>query len=328
LIEEYCRFELNSSLFTDRIKHIRHKICALIDKLDTQKLLTARNVSGDVGAAKQIKEQMERGNLKDSFTAACKRLTEALRVLSEMLAPFEKHKSQQLEKLRFQVYSIEKDIVLFADSVAKFDKVKLYIIITSDLHSDIMNLTGKCIKGGADCIQLRAKHMPDNQLYAASKEMVKLCRDENVISIINDRADIAAVSGADGIHLGQNDIPIQEAERLAFKNIVIGKSTHNINQLEKAIIELPTYVGLGPVFPTTTKANAESVGLKYVKDAILKLKESGIRHVAIGGINSDNIEDVLKAGANAVAVCSTVTKNQNPTQACKFMKQKICNFKR
>lgn len=327
MVEEYCRFVLNSSLLTDRTKKIRHKISSLISQIDTGKLLVNRDTSSDVGAARQIKGQISRNDLKDCLTASCKRLTEALRVLTETLASYEKNLSQQFEKLRFQAYGLEKEIVLFADTNVRFSKVEFYVIITNCLHDDIINLTNQCIQGGADCIQLRAKEMPDDKLLATSKEIVRLCKDANVISVINDRIDIAIAAKADGVHLGQNDLPVTEARKLALSPMIIGVSTHNLIQLKEAVTELPTYVALGPVFSTSTKTDAEPVvGLEYIKSAIPLLKDSGLGYVAIGGINPDNVEDVLKAGANIVAVCSSITASKDPAQSCRLFKQKISEF--
>jgi thiamine-phosphate pyrophosphorylase len=326
MIEEFCRFSLNSKVLTDRTKAIRHKICENINKLDTGKLIANRDTDTDVGAARQIDEQMQRNCLRDSFTAACKRLTEALRVLTEMTTSFDKHVSGQMEELRFRAYALEKEIALFADTASKFDKVRLYVLITSEDPMEIIDLTNKCIDGGADCIQLRAKQMPGDQMYAAANAMVELCKEAGVISIVNDRTDIAIAAGADGVHLGQNDLSVEQAGKLALSPLIIGKSTHNPDQLKEAILELPTYIGLGSVFSTGTKPDAEPVGLDYIKKAVSTLQNSGIKHVAIGGITTDNIESVLKAGARAVAVCSAVTESENPVQACKAIKQQINRY--
>jgi len=326
LIEEFCRFTLNYSLLTDRTKQLRHKLCSVIDKLDAGLLLANRDIQGDVGAAKQLDSQMVRRSVYDCFTAACKRLTEALRVLSEMLGPLDKAQADALERLRFDAYALEKDIALFADTAEKFGKVHLYVIITSDLPAEIITLASRCIKGGADCIQLRAKKMSDDQLLAVAAEMVRFCRQAGVISIINDRVDIAVASGADGVHLGQNDLSVEQAQKLACSPIITGKSTHSIEQLKQACEQLPAYVGLGPVFSTGTKPNAVPVGLEYVRKAISFLEETAIAHVAIGGITLENVENVLQAGAKAIAVCSAITEAPDVEKACRQLKSKITHF--
>ncbi|MHC4097235.1 MAG: thiamine phosphate synthase [Planctomycetota bacterium] len=201
--------------------------------------------------------------------------------------------------------------------------------ITSSLPADVISLTHKCVAGGVDCIQLRAKDADDDKLFALAAEFVQICKDGNVLSVINDRADIAVTAGADGVHLGQNDLPVeQQVRKLQLSPLIIGKSTHSLKELETTCKELPAYVSLGPVFPTPTKPGMAAVGLDYVKQGLEKLTETGIGHVAIGGITSDNVEEVLEAGAGCIAVCSAVTEAADPTAACRTLKEKIAAFKK
>jgi len=211
---------------------------------------------------------------------------------------------------------------------AIFKRVRLYVVISSSLPADVISLTGRCAAGGADCIQLRAKDIDDDTLFALAAEFVQICRDANVLSIINDRADIAVAAGADGVHLGQNDLPIEQARKLQLSPLIIGKSTHSLEQLRAAREQLPTYVSLGPVFSTGTKPTAEPVGLDYVKHGTEELADTGIGHVAIGGITLDNVQEVLDAGAKAIAVCSAATEVDDPTAACRALKEKITAFDR
>jgi thiamine-phosphate pyrophosphorylase len=329
VIEEFCRFALNSAPLTARAKQLRHEISASLSPLDAGRLIAARDTDGDVGIGKTVEGQLRRANLNDSFTAACKRLTEALRTLAEMTQTLNPSVADTLEKLRFSAYALEKDIVLFSDTAEKFKRVKLYIIITSSLPADVMNLTHRCIAGGADCIQLRAKEpIDDDELFALALEFAKVCRDADVLSIINDRVDITVAAGADGVHLGQNDLPIEQTRRLQLTPLIIGKSTHSLDQLRSACRQCPTYVSLGPVFATPTKPTAPPVGLDYVTKATEILGNTGIGHVAIGGINIDNVEQILSAGAEAIAVCSAVTEAPDPTAACRALKEKIIAFKK
>jgi thiamine-phosphate pyrophosphorylase len=157
---------------------------------------------------------------------------------------------------------------------------------------------------------------------------VQICNAGRVYSIINDRTDIAVAAGADGVHLGQNDLPIEQARKLALEPLIVGKSTHSLKELEATCKEAPTYVSLGPVFPTPTKPSVAAVGLDYVKQGIEKLADTGICHAAIGGITPDNVEEVLEAGAKTIAVCAAVTETSNPTVACRALKEKIIAFKK
>jgi thiamine-phosphate pyrophosphorylase len=323
VVEEFCRFVLNSAALTERAKKLRHELSACISQLDASRLLSSRDTSGDVGVGKTIDKQLRRNELKDCFTAGCKRLTEALRTLAEVTQTLDHSVAQILEKLRFEAYALEKDIVLFSEPAEKFKRVRLYVIISSNLPVDCLALTQRCVAGGADCIQLRAKDISDEALFAVAVEFVKVCKSNGVLSIINDRADIAIAADADGVHLGQDDLPVEQVRKLQASPLIIGKSTHSLEQLNSACSEYPTYVSLGPVFSTVTKPAVEAVGLDYVREGTKQLADTGIANVAIGGITVDNVEEVLKAGAGSIAVCSAVTQAKDPIAACKMLKKKI-----
>jgi thiamine-phosphate pyrophosphorylase len=326
VVEEFCRFVLNSAALTERAKKLRHELSACIGQLDAGRLLSSRDTSGDVGAGKTVDKQLRRNELKDCFTAGCKRLTEALRTLTEttsVIAGPDRSIAETIEKLRFEAYALEKDIVLFSEPAEKFKRVGLYVIISSNLPVDIIALTQRCVAGGADCIQLRAKNIDDAKLFAVAVEFVKVCKSAGVLSIINDRADIAIAAGADGVHLGQDDLPVEQVRKLQASPLIIGKSTHSLEQLNSACSEYPTYVSLGPVFSTVTKPAVEAVGLDYVREGTKQLADTGIANVAIGGITVDNVEDVLEAGAGSIAVCSAVTQAKDPIAACQTLKKKI-----
>jgi thiamine-phosphate pyrophosphorylase len=326
VIEDYCRFTLNCAPLSSRAKEMRHKLSSAIARLNTERLLASRDTPGDVGIGQTIENALGRTDLKDSLTAACKRLPEALRVLAEVLRSVEPGIADEMERLRYAGYSLEKDIVLFANAQVRFSKVRLYVLISSNLPADVFTLTGQCIAGGADCLQLRAKDIDADRYFAVACEFAKMCKNAGVISIINDRADIAIASGADGVHLGQNDLPLEQARKFQLTPLIFGKSTHSPAQLNAAIAELPTYVSLGPVFATPTKPDTKPVGLEYVKQALPILTDTGIGHVAIGGINENNIDAVLRAGVKTIAVSSAVAASPDPKAACKKLKEKITAF--
>ncbi len=327
VVEEFCRFALNSTALSKRARRFRHELCGAIGKLDEGRLISSRDTPGDVGVAQVVDNQLGRGDLRDCLTAGCKRLTEALRTLAEVIRIENQRLAETIEKLRYDAYTLEKDIVLFADGVEKYKRVGLYIVITSDLPVEVISLTHKCIAGGADCIQLRAKAIEDDNLFALASAFAEICRDAGVLGVINDRVDIAVAAGADGLHLGQNDLPTEQARKLQTTPLVIGKSTHSLEQLRTACDERPTYVALGPVFATGTKPDVPPVGLDYVRHATEILADQGIGNVAIGGITVDNVEQVLSAGAAGIAVCAAATKAEDPTAACRALKEKINVFR-
>ena len=326
VIEDYCRFALNCGPLSGRAKDLRHRLSSTLARFDSNKLLASRETEGDVGIGQTVKTTIARAGLKDALTAACKRLPEALRVLAETIRLDNPELAEQVERIRYAGYTLEKDVALFADTQAKFAGVRLYIIINSNLPDDVFALTEKCIKGGADCVQLRAKDVDTDRYFVMADEFVKICRQGGVLSVINDRVDIAVASGADGVHLGQNDLPVEQARKLQLAPLIFGKSTHSVAQLDVAITELPTYVSLGPIFATPTKPKAEPVTLDYVEQALPILSETGISHVAIGGITLDNLNSVLQAGAKTIAVSSAVVASKDPKVACRKLKEKIVAF--
>jgi len=334
VIEDYCRFNLNCAPLSGQAKEMRHKLSSGIARLNAGQLLASRDTPGDVGVGQTIENAIGRADLNDSLTAACKRLPEALRVIAEALRSVEPGIADQIERLRYVGYTLEKDIALFADAQDRFSKVRLYVLINSNLPAvrlsnppaEVFAIANQCIAGGVDCLQLRAKDIDADKYFVIACEFVKMCKDAGVISIINDRADIAVASGADGVHLGQNDLPIEQARKLQMTPMIFGKSTHSLTQLNAAVAELPTYVSLGPVFATPTKPEAKPVGLDYVKRALPILTDTGVGHVAIGGITESNIEALLAAGARTIVVSSAVTNSPDPKAACKKLKQKIAAF--
>ena len=326
LVEEFCRFGLNNASLSSRAKGLRHQLCSAVEKLETDKLIANRDAADDVGRDMQIAGQLKRTDLRDCFVAASKRLTEALRVLAETTQTFDPATARTFEQLRFTAYTLEKDITIFASAAEKFRPVRLYVVLTAttaNKPAGIVNLARLCAEGGADCIQLRAKGINDDELFALAGELVKACQDAHVVSIINDRVDIACAVGADGVHLGQNDMPITEARKLQFTPMIFGVSTHSAEQLKAAIAQRADYVGIGPVFATNTKPGAETAGLEYVAEATELLTGSGIDHVAIGGIIPENLDRVLNAGAKCVAVCSAVMDAADPKAVCEALKARL-----
>jgi thiamine-phosphate pyrophosphorylase len=157
--------------------------------------------------------------------------------------------------------------------------------------------------GGATLIQLREKHLAPREFYREALEALRVARSRGVRLIINDRVDIALALSADGVHLGQDDLPPTAARELLGESAIIGFSTHNVEQARAAALLPIDYLAIGPIFPTSSKDNPDPVvgleGLRRVRQII-----GHVPLVAIGGIRLENIEDVLKAGADSVACLS------------------------
>jgi thiamine-phosphate pyrophosphorylase len=327
VMEDFCRFYLNSAVLSGRCKKLRHDLSTAIEMLDSGKLLAARDTLCDVGTTIRVEGQLTRGDLKDCATAAAKRLTEALRTIGESAQTIDQTVAKMVETVRYEAYTLEKDILLNVNARKKFEKVRLYALLTAE-YAEIIRLTNACCEGGVDCIQLRVKNMPDDELFACAVEVINICRNFNVISIINDRVDIAVAVGSDGVHLGQHDMPLDAARKLAASPMIFGVSTHNFDELNATIAAGADYVGIGPAFISSTKPHLQVAGLEYVKTASQIAQNAGISHVTIGGIMLDNIEQVLAAGARAVAVSSALVNAVDTVEMCRAFKRKVTAYQR
>jgi thiamine-phosphate pyrophosphorylase len=161
--------------------------------------------------------------------------------------------------------------------------------------------------GGATFVQLREKHLPPREFYREAAEAIRIARARKVRLIINDRADIALALGADGVHLGQDDLPPAAARELLGKRALIGFSTHNLEQAIAAARLPVDYLAIGPIFRTSSKENADTPlgleGLRRVREAT-----APVPLVAIGGITLETAREVIRAGADSVAVISLLLK--------------------
>ena len=163
----------------------------------------------------------------------------------------------------------------------------------------------RLIDGGASLIQLRDKTASPVDFYNAAVEAVTLAQSFGVSLIINDRVDIALAAGADGVHLGQDDLPPQHARKILGPDAIIGFSTHSVEQARAAIALPVDYIAIGPIFSTTTKTDAEPViGLDGLREARSVVGDRPL--VAIGGINRTNVGSVLEAGANSAALIAGI----------------------
>jgi thiamine-phosphate pyrophosphorylase len=165
------------------------------------------------------------------------------------------------------------------------------------------------VSAGVAMIQYRDKEGSPRQLFETSRQLAERARKCHTTFIVNDRADIALVTGADGVHLGQEDLPVELARRLLGPGRIVGSSTHSVTQVEEADRSSADYIALGPVFPTQSKERPDpTVGLEGVRAA---RKVTGKPLVAIGGITVENARAVIDAGADAVAVISDLLKRSD-----------------
>ncbi len=200
--------------------------------------------------------------------------------------------------------------------------MRLYVI-TGD-HGDEVEtarIVEAALEGGANAIQLRKKTMPKGEQYAMAVALRRLTLLHDALLIINDHADIAIAADADGVHLGQDDLPPSVVRQLpGFHGRLIGRSTHSLEQARAAMDEGADYLAVGPVFPTPTKAGRPAVGTGLVSE-VAAIAERPF--VAVGGIDHDNAPSVVEAGARALAVVRAVYDAVDPAEAARRLHELI-----
>jgi thiamine-phosphate pyrophosphorylase len=203
----------------------------------------------------------------------------------------------------------------------------LYVITDEKLSRGLAHpeIARRAIAGGADVVQLRDKKCDCSYLRKCAAEIRDIAKEAGVPFIVNDRLDVALQSGADGVHLGQEDTPLKFARRLAPK-LIIGVSAGTLGEALKAERDGADYIGLGPIFPTASKSDAgEACGLELLKEVKAHVS---IPVVAIGGIGARNAADVLAAGADGIAVISAVVGQEDVTAAARRLKEIVVSHKR
>ena len=198
----------------------------------------------------------------------------------------------------------------------------LYVILDRGAAGDrnLAPLLEAVLEGGCRVVQLREKTMPLGDLYPVARALRKRCREAGCLFIVNDRVDLALAVEADGVHVGQDDLPAREARRLLSPGMILGVSTHDENQARLARDDGADYVAVGSMFPTGSKAGFRLVGPDLVRRVRPEIR---VPLVAIGGITTDNVAEVIRAGADVVAVISAVCAAPDPAAAARAFLEAI-----
>ncbi|MFB3892862.1 MAG: thiamine phosphate synthase [Phycisphaerae bacterium] len=318
--EDCGRFAMNDPAITAMAKCMRSDLQEVLKAMPVAEMLTSRDTPGDIGTGISSPTEPVREDFSSVVVAACKRLSEALRSIEEYSKIVAPSQTAQVERMRYNGYTLEQRLMGKLLTRRRFADVRLYALISSGLcKGSVREIARAAIAGGADAIQLREKEVPDAQLLALAAELRELTDEMGRMLIINDRADVASIVGADGVHLGQGDLPVAEVRRLLRPDAVVGRSTHSIEQAKAAVNEGVDYISVGPMFPTRTK-DRPPVGVGLLKEAVAAIT---IPIVAIGGINASNAGELVAAGAKCLAVSSAICCAKDPRAAAEEIKKHL-----
>jgi len=316
VLEDVARFLLNDAELSQRLRTLRHDLAQETESVNIG-LLSQRDSEHDVGSPYRIPLREKEINMKttslqgllDLVTANAKRVEESLRVVEELAKLPELSamlNSASFEQTRFALYTLERDLI---SRISRRDKIEriagLYVILDRQflVGRDELDIARQIIEGGARVIQLRDKQSKRGELLLVAQKLRELCSQSDVLFIINDYLDLAIVVDADGLHIGQEDLPLPVVRRELPIDKIVGCSVTTLSQATKAQAEGADYIAVGSIFPTTTKREATVVGVDILKELKRTVSTS---LVAIGGINQNNVDEVVAAGADAVAVISAV----------------------
>ncbi len=327
VMEDVARFSLSDAELAADLKTARQSLRAIAEAagLDPGVLAACRDTPGDVGTTVTTEAERTRATIREIAIAAGKRAGEALRVIEECTKLNADSAAAALAKsFRYTVYDLEKRITL-ALGTGRAHQWRLCVLITESLCNGQRweQVASAALRGGADMLQLREKALDSRELLARATRLVALCREHSACCIINDRPDIAMLARADGVHLGQTDLTVQDVRKLVGFSLLVGVSTTNMQQARQAALGGADICGLGPMFPTITKHKPEIAGPAYLRDYLADEQTARIPHLAIGGISPANISELVAAGCRGIAVSSAVCGACDPESVCRELAHAI-----
>ena len=302
VVEDVARFVYNQKEFSKELREKRHYLRKLFIQKDND-FLNSRDTKKDVGIEITKESQLDKkSNIKNIVVGNFKRIQEGLRSIEEISKiSCDYSISKEVEALRYSFYNLEKE---FMGSLKPEIPLGLYGITAENFSKGRSNyeIVTEMIKSGIKIIQYREKFKSLREKLEEAKILCELCKKNNVLFIVNDHVDIALMVDADGVHVGQEDMPVSEIRKILGANKIIGLSTHSVEDADKAVLQDVDYIGVGPIFPTTTK-DRTAVGIEYMEYVE---KNINLPYIAIGGIKEANLLQVVEKGARRIALVSEI----------------------
>ncbi|MCH5376696.1 MAG: thiamine phosphate synthase [Planctomycetes bacterium] len=198
---------------------------------------------------------------------------------------------------------------------ARFRQSRLYVLVDGQRdETEFERIVLQLVAAGVDVLQLRDKHLSDRQLIARARLLRRLTRDSATLFVVNDRPDLALLADADGVHVGQDELTVEDARRVIGCDRVVGVSTHSVEQARRAVLDGADYIGCGPTFSSQTKSFDRFTGLSLLRRVA---GESPLPAFAIGGIDLENLPAVLETGIGRIAVSAAIVKSPDPQAAAR-----------
>lgn len=322
VIEDWCRFGLDRDDLVVPLKDWRQRL----GQQHHDRYRRARSTATDVAAGLGHPAQASRSTAQAIVKANASRVQEALRVLEEFGRNLDPDLASISAEIRYGLYDLEVRILEACGRQHRQERLeaaKLCLITDPDRDNNLERLlqgVEAALMAGVSLVQYRRKQGNDQQRLLEARALKALCCRFEALFIINDRIDLALLVDADGVHLGQDDLPLSEARQLLGPERLLGRSTHRLEHLLAAQQEGADYLGVGPVFATATKPDRSPAGLSWVTEAS---RHAVVPWFAIGGIDAETIPSVRAAGAQRVAVVSAIMGSNDPEEASRTLLQTL-----
>ncbi len=316
VMEEVARFVVRDAALVAELKAVRHALASALPA----GLERFRDVAGDAGTAVHTSREFQRDGVHGVAIAAGKRLGEAMRSLEEFGKLMPGVDVVALKQLRYRGYRCEQRLLTMLGWSAGRRQWRMCVLLTRSLCKLPWDtVLREAMQAGADCVQVREKDAGDSELLSHVRTVVSAARLHGGVSVVvNDRPDIAVLAGADGVHVGQGDLPCDAVRLLVGSGLCVGVTTSNVEEARRARDAGADYCGVGPMFATTTKHKPVLAGPAALS---AYLAWGGLPHLAIGGVTAATLPALLEAepGLRGVAVSAGVCSVDRPGEAVSAM---------
>ena len=325
VLEDILRFCLNDAFLSQEAKAIRHELAVIFAQEDFQARIQLRDVLRDVGASSTASKSPPRTELRHVFAANAARASQSIRSLEECSRVVMPRATTGFEQLRYRIYTLEKAAMTIIKSQKMFADIRLCVLLDVDqTQAEFKTLVGQLLDAGVRMIQLRDKKASTALLCERADMILQQVRQhaemktgKRCLVLINDRADVAVAVNADGVHLGETDLPVNLARKVCGHEFIIGRTAHSIDEAKQAVREGVDYLGVGPCYPSTTKQFEYFASDAFLRDVS---KEIQLPIFGIGGIASDNIDRLIHLGVTRVAIASSITGAADPGEESRLIR--------
>jgi thiamine-phosphate pyrophosphorylase len=315
VVEDVVRFVLNDAQLTALAKDLRHTLATLLAQGALPQRVALRDVAGDIGIGVEPPVSLRRASPADLVAANMARATQALRSLTECTAVVAPETAAGFEHLRYRLYGLERGALAAARARDRLAGISLCVLVDgrADL-ADFERLMATLVEAGVRMFQIREKTLGMPALAIRVEHAIAIARRHSptdpAIVVVNDRADLAAAVGADGVHTGADDLPTTLARRVIGPAALLGRTAHTLAEARAA--DGADYLGIGPCFPSATKSFGECAPPDFLETVS---REISLPAFAIGGVTLERLDALAALGVTRVAVASAVTGARDPASA-------------